>query len=466
MFFCTIPALMNCQMAKKRYICLLKSSDLDFNEMTGNLQLTKLRGLLALSPIAVFLIFYLSASIAIGDFYKVPISVAFIVAVIWAMLTTPGLTLSGRIDIFSKGAANKNILYMIWIFILAGAFASLAKGIGAIDATVALTLQTLPPQLIIPGIFLSACFISVSIGTSVGTVVALTPFATEIAANMGTDASFFVAAVIGGSFFGDNLSFISDTTIAATRSQECRMSDKFRANIWIAGPAALLTLIVYIVVGQAETSFLIPSAHNFVLIIPYLAVLVTAACGLNVLLVLLLGIASSVIIALSCTEHGIIDMLGFMGSGITGMGDLIVVTLLASGLLGLIKHNGGIHFIIQWLTRHIHGTRGAQSCIAMLVSVVNICTANNTIAIITVGELSKRISTQFNLQPRKVASILDTCSCIIQSILPYGAQALLAAGLSQLSPVSFIKYMYYTMFLVLMVALSIIFRFPRRNSVI
>lgn len=429
--------------------------------MDNETKMTKARGFLAISPILIFLLFYLGSSIAIGDFYKVPISVAFIVAVIWAIITTRSNTLTYKIEIFSKGAANTNILYMIWIFILAGAFASLAKGIGAIDATVSLTLNTLPQQLIIPGIFLSACFISVSIGTSVGTVVALTPFATGIAADLGADASFFVAAVIGGSFFGDNLSFISDTTIAATRSQDCQMSDKFKANIWIVAPAALLTLIVYIIIGQTATSIPISSTNNSLLIIPYLVVIVMAAIGINVLVVLIMGIIVSVIIALLCTKHGLLDMMLFMGEGITSMGDLIVVTLLASGLLGLIKHNGGITFIIQWLTRHINGARGAQSCIALLVSIVNLCTANNTIAIITVGELSKRISNQFKLQPRKVASILDTCSCIVQSIIPYGAQALLAAGLSQLSPISFTRYMFYTMFLVLMVALSIIFRFPR-----
>ena len=376
--------------------------------MDNETKMTKARGFLAISPILIFLLFYLGSSIAIGDFYKVPISVAFIVAVIWAIITTRSNTLTYKIEIFSKGAANTNILYMIWIFILAGAFASLAKGIGAIDATVSLTLNTLPQQLIIPGIFLSACFISVSIGTSVGTVVALTPFATGIAADLGANASFFVAAVIGGSFFGDNLSFISDTTIAATRSQDCQMSDKFKANIWIAAPAALLTLIVYIIIGQTATSIPISSTTNSLLIIPYLGVIVMAAIGINVLVVLIMGIIVSAIIALLCTKHGLLDMMLFMGEGITSMGDLIVVTLLAS-----------------------------------------------------VGELSKRISNQFKLQPRKVASILDTCSCIVQSIIPYGAQALLAAGLSQLSPVSFTRYMFYTMFLVLMVALSIIFRFPR-----
>lgn len=432
--------------------------------MNTNIYISKSKGILALSPIAVFLLFYLISSIIIGDFYKMPISIAFIVAAIWAIITTPKLTLSQRIDIFSQGAANPNILYMIWIFVLAGAFAALAKGIGAIDATVALALNTLPAQLIIPGLFLSACFISLSIGTSVGTVVALTPFAMEIAESMGANEAFFVAVVLGGSFFGDNLSFISDTTIAATRSQGCQMKDKFKANLYIAAPASLIALIIYIVFGQITTPIADIPSQNYWLIIPYLIVIATALAGINVLAVLTLGIASSIIIALSCTQYDLFDMCSFMGDGILDMGNLIVVTLLAAGLLNIIKHNGGIQFIIQWLTHRIHGSRGAQCCIALLVSVVNICTANNTIAIITVGELSHRIAEQFNLDPRKVASLLDTCSCIVQSIIPYGAQVLLAAGLSQLSPVAFMPYLYYPFALLIVVALSIIFRFPRSHQ--
>ena len=420
---------------------------------------------MALSPIALFLVLYLATSIAVGDFYRMPVSIAFIVAVIWALATTTGRSLAQRIDIFSQGAARPDILYMIWIFIMAGAFASLAKSVGAIDATVAITLQVLPAQLIIPGLFIAACFISLSIGTSVGTVVALTPFAMQMAASLGVNEALFVATVLGGSFFGDNLSFISDTTIAATRSQGCQMSDKFRVNLYIALPAALIALVIYVVFGQLDTAPASVESQDYWLIIPYLIVIVTAVAGVNVLVVLALGIAASIVIALVRTGFGLVDMCGFMGEGILGMGDLIIVTLLASGLLSLIKHNGGIDFIIQWLTRRIHGTRGAQACVALLVGVVNLCTANNTIAIITVGELSRKITERFGLDPRKVASVLDTCSCIVQSIIPYGAQALMAAGLSHLSPVAFLPYLYYTFALAVMVALSIIFRFPEsRNS--
>lgn len=421
------------------------------------------KGLLALSPIAVFLIFYLAVSIAVNDFYKMPVSVAFIMASIWSIVTsTTKDSFKEKINIFSQGAANPDILYMIWIFILAGAFASLAKYIGAIDATVNLTLQILPPQFLIPGIFLAACFISLSIGTSVGTIVSLTPFALQLAESTGMNVPFFVAVVIGGSFFGDNLSFISDTTIASTRSQGCKMNEKFKANLWIALPAAIMVLIAYIVLGQVDTyTPTIDANVSPWLVMPYLAVIVLATIGINVLIVLTAGILMSVATAFCLTDIHLLDMCSSMGSGISGMGDLIVVTLLAAGMLAMIKHNGGIEFLMKWLTKHISGIRGAQTTIALLVSFVNVCTANNTIAIITVGELCKQISTRYGIDPRKVASLLDTCSCIVQCIIPYGAQMLLAAGLAKLSPAAFIPYLYYAWALAFMVILSIIFRFPR-----
>lgn len=425
------------------------------------------KGLLALSPIFIFLIFYLAVSIAINDFYKMPISVAFIIASIWSVITTSGnKTLKDKLHIFSQGAANPDILYMIWIFILAGAFASLAKEIGAIDATVNLTLQILPPQFLIPGIFLASCFISLSIGTSVGTIVSLTPFALQLAESTGQDIPFFVAVVIGGSFFGDNLSFISDTTIAATRSQGCKMNDKFKANLWIALPASIIVLLIYIIIGQTDTysTFEIANSSPY-LVFPYLIVIGMAITGINVLAVLTTGIVTSIITALILTDISLLDMCGFIGSGISGMGDLIVVTLLAAGMLAMIKHNGGIDFLMKWLTKHISGIRGAQTTIAMLVSIVNVCTANNTIAIITVGELSRKISEQYHIDPRKVASILDTCSCIVQCIIPYGAQILIAAGLAKVSPIAFFPHLYYAWALAIMVVLSIVFRFPRYQQI-
>ena len=429
--------------------------------MDNKQQISTRKGIIALSPIAVFLILYLVVSIAINDFYKMPLALAFIVASLWGVMSIKRVPLTERIEIFSRGAANSNVLYMIWIFILAGAFSALAKGVGSIEATVALTMSVLPSEFIIPSMFIAACFISLSIGTSVGTVVALTPFAVELAETTGNSIPFFVAVVLCGSFFGDNLSFISDTTIAATRSQNCKMNEKFKANLWIAVPAAVIALIAFSVLGNVGSSVLNIEAANPWLIVPYLLVIITAIFGINVLLVLTIGIVSCIVIALFCTDVHIIDMCSHMGSGIDGMGNLIIVTLLASGLLEVIRHNGGIQYLIQVLTHRINGVRGAQACISLVVSVVNVCTANNTIAIITVGQIARRIAQQFGLNPRNVASLLDTCSCIVQCIIPYGAQALLAAGIAGVTPVAFFPYLYYAWALALMVALSIIFRFPR-----
>lgn len=429
--------------------------------MDNKQQISTRKGIIALSPIAVFLILYLVVSIAINDFYKMPLALAFIVASLWGVMSIKRVPLTERIEIFSRGAANSNVLYMIWIFILAGAFSALAKGVGSIEATVALTMSVLPSEFIIPSMFIAACFISLSIGTSVGTVVALTPFAVELAETTGNSIPFFVAVVLCGSFFGDNLSFISDTTIAATRSQNCKMNEKFKANLWIAVPAAVIALIAFSVLGNVGSSVLNIEAANPWLIVPYLLVIITAIFGINVLLVLTIGIISCIVIALFCTDVHIIDMCSHMGSGIDGMGNLIIVTLLASGLLEVIRHNGGIQYLIQVLTRRINGVRGAQACISLVVSVVNVCTANNTIAIITVGQIARRIAQQFGLNPRNVSSLLDTCSCIVQCIIPYGAQALLAAGIAGVTPVAFFPYLYYAWALALMVALSIILRFPR-----
>lgn len=414
------------------------------------------RGVLALSPIFVFVLFYLGVSMLAGDFYKMPVSVAFIVASVWAILITKG-SLSRRIDIFSRGAANSDILYMIWIFILAGAFAALAKGIGAIDATVNLTLSVIPSQFVLPGMFIAACFVSLSIGTSVGTVTALVPLAVHLAEVAGGgDVALYVAVVLGGSFFGDNLSFISDTTIAATRTQGCRMNEKFKANINFALPAALVVLVLYYFIG-VEHSVSQPQVGdiNYWLVAPYLLVIALALAGVNVMVVLMSGVAASLLLG-EVFGYGFVEMSGFMGSGIEGMGGLITVTLLSAGLLALIEHNGGIKFLIDWLTGKISGTRMAEFSIALLTGAVNVCTANNTIAILTVGNLSRGVSEKFGIAARKSASILDTSSCIVQCVIPYGAQMLLATGLAGISPLSLFEYMYYPAVLAVALVLSIL----------
>ncbi len=418
----------------------------------------------ALSPLFVFLCLYLVTSIIVNDFYKVPITVAFLVSSCYAIAITRGLKLDQRVYQFSVGASNKNIMLMIWIFILAGAFAQSAKEMGAIDATVNLTLHILPDNLLLAGIFIASCFISLSIGTSVGTIVALTPVATGLALKTGIDLPFMVAIVVGGSFFGDNLSFISDTTIASTKTQGCVMRDKFRVNSMIVVPAALIVLIIYIVQGLSITAPPQVQEIEWLKVIPYLVVLGTAIAGINVMIVLLLGIISTAIIGLATGSFGIFDWFGAMGNGITGMGELIIITLLAGGMLETIRYNGGIDFIIGKLTRHVNGKRGAELSIAALVSIANLCTANNTIAIITTGPIAKDIAGKFNLDRRKTASILDTFSCFIQGIIPYGAQLLMAAGLAKISPISIVGNLYYPFTMVTFALLAIIFRYPRRYS--
>lgn len=418
----------------------------------------------ALMPLVVFLCLYLVTSLIVNDFYKVPITVAFLVASVYAVATTKGLSLNDRILQYSSGAANKNIMLMLWIFILAGAFAQSAKAMGAIDATVNLTLLLLPDNLLLAGIFLASCFISLSIGTSVGTIVALTPVAAGIAMKTDVSLPFMTALVIGGAFFGDNLSFISDTTIAATRTQGCVMRDKFRVNFLIAVPAALLVFIYYIIYGTQVESASEIHAIEWGKVIPYLIVLGTAIAGMNVNLVLLLGVLSTGIIG--CI-YGSFDLFGWfasMGEGITGMGELIIITLMAGGMLELIRFNGGVDYILHHLTRHVSNKRGAELSIAALVSLANFCTANNTIAIITVGPLANNIAEQFRVDKRKSASILDTFSCVVQGLIPYGAQMLIAAELTKLSPISIIGYLYYPIILGIVALLSILLRYPKRYS--
>ncbi len=418
----------------------------------------------ALSPLLVFLCLYLVTSLIVNDFYKVPITVAFLASSIYALLITRSISLGERVALFSQGASNKNIMLMLWIFILAGAFAQSAQSMGAVDAAVNLTLQLLPDQLLLAGIFLAACFISISVGTSVGTIVALAPIAIGLAQETGVELPFMVAIVVGGAFFGDNLSFISDTTIAATQSLDCKMREKFEVNYRIVMPAAIFVFLFYIVEGyRVQTPNELPMVE-WVKVIPYIIVLVTAIMGVNVMLVLLLGILSTGLIGLLSGSLEFFDWFNAMGEGISGMSELIIITLLAGGMLEIIRYNGGIEYIIRELTRHVNNKRGAELAIAALVSITNCCTANNTIAIITVGPIAKEITDKFHLDARKSASLLDTFSCLVQGIIPYGAQLLMAAGLASISPLSIIRYLYYPFCMGLMALLCIFIRYPKRYS--
>ena len=422
------------------------------------------KGLIALSPLLVFVAFYLVTSIIAGDFYKIPITVAFLVSSCYAIIISNGKPLMQRINTYSRGAATEQMMLMIWIFILAGAFAYSAKTMGSIDATVNLTLSLLPPQMLLAGMFLAACFISLSIGTSVGTIAALVPIAAGVASETGTDVAMMTAIIVGGSFFGDNLSFISDTTIMATQTQGCRLSDKFHVNSFIVFPAAFIILIVYLMMGQGVSAPAHVASVEWIKVIPYLTVLVSAIFGMNVMGVLMMGLMLTGIIGLVTGAFNIYGWFGAMGEGILSMGELIIVTMMAGGMLELIRTQGGIDFIIRLLTRRVNSKRGAELSIATLVSLVDICTANNTVAILTVGGISKQIGDRYGVDNKKCASILDTFSCMVQGVIPYGAQLLIAAGLASLNPVSIVPYLYYPLALGIVALLSILFRYPKRYS--
>ena len=430
--------------------------------MTGNK--LKHNGWIALSPLLVFLGIYLVSSLIAKDFYKVPTAAAFLIASAYALLISKDNSIDKKIEVFSSGAGNKNVLLMLWIFILAGAFAETAKQIGAIDATVAVTLAILPPKMLFTGLFIASCFISMAVGTSVGTIVALVPVAAGIATESGLDPGYVTAIVAGGAFFGDNLSFISDTTVAATKTQGCSMSDKFKVNFRIVAPAAVIVALIYLFQGHEAVIPAVNSSVDWIKLFPYLVVIGMAMCGVNVVVVLAVGILLNAIIGFSTGAFGWVDWLGGIGSGIAGMGDLIIVTMLSGGMLAMISHNGGIDFLMEKLTRRINGKRGAELSIGALVSLANVCTANNTIAILTIGQIAKDISVKFHLDPRKVASILDTFSCMVQGMLPYGAQMLMASGLAGVSALSIIQHLYYPFTIGFFALMSILFRFPKKFS--
>ena len=426
------------------------------------------KGLLALSPLILLI-----AMIALFTGYSaeeshkdtsLSLTVAFMISSIYAVAISGGMPIRKRIDTYSRGAGANNLMLMLWIYVLAGAFAASAKAMGAVDATVNLALSLLPASMILPGLFLAACFISLSIGTSVGTIVALVPIAAGLAHSVDANLALTVAIIVGGAYFGDNLSFISDTTVVATQTQGCQMSDKFRVNALIVIPAAIIILIIYGVLGAGTKAPTHIDAVQYMKVLPYIVVLVTAIAGMNVMAVLTLGSILCGIIGIIDGGYDIFGWFSAMGNGVIGMGELIIIAMMAGGMLEIIRENGGIDFIISKITAHVNSKRGAELSIAALISMVNICTANNTVAILTVGNISKKIGDKFGVDNRKAASILDTFSCTIQGLIPYGVQMLLAAGLSGLSPLDIIPYLYYPMAIGLAALFAILFRYPRRFS--
>ena len=432
------------------------------------------KGLLALSPLFLLIVLIVAFTVySVDASHKdtnLSLTVAFMISSIYAIAISGGMPIKSRVDTYSKGAGANNLMLMLWIYVLAGSFAASAKAMGAVDATVNLALSILPASMILPGLFLAACFISVSIGTSVGTVVALVPIAAGLAHSMDVNIGMMTAIIVGGAYFGDNLSFISDTTVVATQTQNCKMSDKFRVNSLIVVPAAVIVLAIYAVMGiglQAPTDIL---EVEYIKVLPYLVVLVTAVAGMNVMAVLTMGTLLCGVIGVSCQllgatgGYGLFGWFSAMGNGIIGMGELVIIAMMAGGMLEIIRENGGINYIIDKITAHVSNKRGAELSIAALVSMVNVCTANNTVAILTVGNIAKKIGDKFGVDNRKAASILDTFSCSVQGLIPYGVQMLLAAGLANLSPMDILPYLYYPLAIGIAALFSILFRYPKRYS--
>ena len=416
------------------------------------------KGLLALSPIAAMIVLLIALSAYYGGVSNAPLLFIFVITAMIAVGLTRGIPLGERISIFSQGAGSPKLLLMVWIFMLAGAFAATAKEMGAAGAMVDLTLRILPTNFALAGLFIAACLTSICMGTSVGTIVALMPIATGLAEATTMSLPVVAAAVVGGAFFGDNLSVISDTTIVATQSQGCRMSDKFRFNIRMVTPAAILVTVLYIFLGWSTKGIAAEGEILWWKVMPYIVVFVCAICRINVLVVLALGCM------LTCATgiiDGSYDLIGWEEAalhGVMGMSELILISLLAGGIFALIRYNGGFDFMISRMTRHLKSSAGAEWSICGLVAFANICTANNTIAILSVGDVSLKIAEKFDIDPRRSASLLDTTSCCVQGLLPYGAQLLMASGIAGISAMSIVPWLFYPFFLSLTVIATIVCR--------
>lgn len=419
----------------------------------------------ALLPLGIFLLLFIGTALITKDFSKMPVIVAFVIAGAVALSMNWKEKFSSKVDVFTKGAGHPNIILMCIIFILAGAFSSVASGMGAVESTVNLGLSFLPANYLIVGLFVIGCFISISMGTSMGTVVALAPIGIGIATQTDISLPLAMGAVIGGAMFGDNLSMISDTTIAAVRTQGTKMSDKFKANFIIVLPAAIITAIILgVITVNASANLPDDLSYNVVKVLPYLAVLIVALLGVNVLLVLVGGIIFAGIIGIVDGSFGFYEFLGLAGEGIMGMEDLAMIAILIGGIVAIIQHNGGIDYLLYTITSKIKSRKGAEFGIAGLVSVADVSTANNTISIIMTGPLAKNIAEEYDIDPRKSASILDIFSCAFQGMVPYGGQLLAAAGLATISPIAIMPYSIYPMLILIFGILAIIFNFPRLTT--
>lgn len=414
---------------------------------------------IALLPIGVFLIIFLGAGIVFEDFYAMPAIVAFLIALFVAFLQNKELSFNKKIEVIAKGVGEENIITMSLIFLCAGGFSGAVTAAGGVDSTVNLGLSLIPAHFAVAGLFLIGCFISVSMGTSMGTIAALAPIAVGISEKTGFALSICIGAVVCGAMFGDNLSMISDTTIAAVKTQGCEMKDKFKANFFIVLPAAIITVLIFWLATR-NMSFQLEENLNYSLweVLPYMIVLLGALIGINVFVVLISGIVISLIVGVSMGHIALSEMFQVVGSGVTSMYDITVISIIVACIVSLVKEHGGIQFILNLIKSNINGRRGAEFGIALLALFVDACTANNTVAIVMTGPIAKEISEEFDVDPRRSASLLDMFTSVGQGIIPYGAQLLSAATLTGLTPLQIIPNLYYPLLMGVCGVLAIIFR--------
>lgn len=390
-------------------------------------------------------------------FYVISVVVAFGIALIVAFLQNPALSFEEKIKVCAGGIGDENIVLMLFIFLMAGAFSGLAKAAGGVESTANLLLNMIPGRFAIPGLFLIACLISMSMGTSVGTITVLVPIAGSIAGTAGLFLPLCVGTVVGGAMFGDNLSFISDTTIAATKTQGVEMKDKFRTNVRIALPASLVTLLILCVISILGDSAQIEvQAYSLILAFPYLVVLTLALLGMNVFAVLGVGVLLFLCAGIYSGSLTIAAAFSAMGAGTSGMFETMVVTILVVSISSLMEAHGGFEAVLSFIRRRFRGRRGGLCGIGLLTMLMDIATANNTVAIVIAGPIAKTISGEYDIDPKKTASLLDTCSCIAQGIIPYGAQVLIAASLSGVPGIHIMPWLFYPYLLLLMVLISIL----------
>ncbi|SDM93846.1 putative methionine transporter, NhaC family (TC 2.A.35.1.-) [Fictibacillus solisalsi] len=416
---------------------------------------------LALLPLVIFLVLFIGSGLITGDFYKMPVVVAILVAAAAALLMNRKETLNSKIERFAKGAGHIDIIIMVFIFILAGGFSEAAKGMGAVEATVNIALSVVPENFLIVGLFVIGAFISLSMGTSMGTIAALAPIGAGISGQTDIPMALTMAAVVGGAMFGDNLSIISDTTIAAVRTQQTQMRDKFKVNFFIVLPAAIVTCVILFIVTMGSNSGVSADSFQAVKILPYVGVLLAALLGMNVFVVLSGGIILAGVIGLADGAYTLSAFLKTITDGMFGMSELVFLALLIGGTVELIRYNGGIQYLLDVLTKNLRTKKGAEFGIAGLVSATNLSTANNTISIITAGPLAKQISDRYGIDKRKSASLLDIFSCAVQGLIPYGAQMLTAAKIGSISPVSLLPYSFYPILIAVCGVIAILIGYPK-----